>query len=127
MSAKTIPVACSLNAEELTERRKLLKRIGRGVAETEERKSGYAYTFASDALLPELLEFIRAERQCCPFFRFTLTFEPGNGPLRLEVTGPEGTKAFLRSLWEDGQAGEACAGDPRTIDVHFGASNPEVG
>ncbi len=99
MSADTIPVACSLNAEESIERRKLLAQIGRSLQETEERESGYAYRFASDALLPELVEIIRAERQCCPFLRFVLSFEPGNGPLRLEVTGPEGTKAFLGSFW----------------------------
>ena len=99
MSADTIPVACSLSAEELTERRKLRARIGESLEETLDRESGYSYRFASDALLPELLEIIRAERQCCPFFRFALTFEPGNGPLWLDITGPEGTKEFLRSFW----------------------------
>jgi hypothetical protein len=100
MSADTIPIACSLNAEELTERKKLFVRIGKEIEETEERESGYAYRFASDSLLPELLDIIRAERQCCPFFRFVLAFEPGNGPLWLEVTGPKGTKEFLRSFWD---------------------------
>ena len=99
MSADMIPVACSLNAEEFQERRELLAWIGQSVEEREERESGYAYRFASDMPLPKLLEIIHAERQCCPFFRFTLTFEPGNGPLWLEITGPEGTKEFLHTLW----------------------------
>ena len=102
MSANAIPVACSLNAEELIERRKLLAHIGESLEETQERESGYSYRFASDALLPELLEVIHAERQCCPFFRFALTFEPGNGPLWLEITGPEGTKEFLHAFWGRG-------------------------
>ncbi|MCW3094999.1 MAG: hypothetical protein JWL77_617 [Chthonomonadaceae bacterium] len=100
MCDDNIPVACSLNAEELTDRKKLLARIGQSIEDTEERERGYAYRFASDALLPELLDIIRAERQCCPFFRFVLAFEPGNGPLWLEVTGPKGTKEFLRSFWD---------------------------
>jgi len=31
--------------------------------------------------------------------RFSLTLEPGDGPLWLEITGPEGTKTFLTSFW----------------------------
>ena len=99
MDADTIPIACSLNAEEVAERRKLLARVGKSIEETQERENGYAYRFAPDAPLPDLLEIIRAERQCCPFFRFVLTFEPGNGPLWLEVTGPKGTKEFLHAFW----------------------------
>ena len=100
MSADTIPVACSLNSEEFQERRELLARLGASVEERAERENGYAYRFASDTILPELLKIIHAERQCCPFFKFVLTFEPGNGPLWLEITGPEGAKEFLQGLWE---------------------------
>src|SRR5689334_932458 len=94
-----IPVACTLTAEERPARREQLARIGESILETQERPEGYAYRFASDDILPKLVEIIQAERRCCAFLRFTLQFEPGNGPLWLEVTGPEGTKAFLASFF----------------------------
>jgi len=45
-------------------------------------------------------QLITFERECCPFLRFNLRLEPANGPLWLELTGPEGTKDFLQSLFE---------------------------
>jgi len=35
-----------------------------------------------------------------PFLEFQLTIAAGGGPLRLEITGPEGTKDFLSSTFE---------------------------
>jgi hypothetical protein len=46
-----------------------------------------------------LAQLITFERECCPFLRFSLRLEPANGPLWLELTGPEGTKVFLQSLF----------------------------
>ena len=43
---------------------------------------------------------IDAERQCCRFLRFDLRVEPDVGPIALELTGPEGTEAFLEALLE---------------------------
>ncbi len=31
----------------------------------------------------------------CPFLKFSITVEPGDGPVWLEMTGPQGTKEFL--------------------------------
>ena len=47
----------------------------------------------------ELAQLIVFERECCPFLRFNLSVEATNGPLWLELTGPDGTKAFLQSLF----------------------------
>jgi hypothetical protein len=41
---------------------------------------------------------IDLERQCCPFLRFELKVLPANGPIWLELTGPEGTRDFLRTV-----------------------------
>jgi len=41
---------------------------------------------------------IDAERRCCPFLRFQVVAEAGNGPVWLEVTGPVGTRQFLERL-----------------------------
>lgn len=63
--------------------------------------SGYALRFApEDALLPDLATLIDLERQCCPFLTFDLKVLPANGPIWLELTGPEGTRDFLRTILE---------------------------
>jgi hypothetical protein len=41
---------------------------------------------------------IVAERECCPFLAFELVAEPNLGPVTVRVTGPTGTKEFLRSI-----------------------------
>jgi hypothetical protein len=46
----------------------------------------------------EAAAVIEAEHRCCPFLRFVLIVEPGDGSLFLEVTGPEGTEDFLSML-----------------------------
>jgi len=39
-----------------------------------------------------------SERRCCRFLRFRVTVEPDEGPMLLELTGPEGTRDFLTAL-----------------------------
>jgi hypothetical protein len=68
--------------------------------ETKELDEGYAYRFPSDGnWITELARLIAFERECCSFLRFNLRLEPAAGPIWLELTGPEGTKDFLRSLF----------------------------
>jgi hypothetical protein len=43
-------------------------------------------------------ELIVAERECCPFLTFEVIALPNRGPLLVRVTGPDGTKEFLRTL-----------------------------
>ena len=71
--------------------------IGR-VQETRSLPDGYALRFApDDAALADVMQLVHLERECCAFLRFRLTVEPGNGPVWLELTGTEGTKAMLES------------------------------
>jgi hypothetical protein len=59
---------------------------------------GYAYQFpASDPWPAKVLEFVAAERQCCPFFTFEIVFEPNDGPLWLRLRGSEEVKAFIQT------------------------------
>jgi hypothetical protein len=66
------------------------------VEEIVELPDGYAYRFAStDGPLASLLEFIAAERRCCPFLTFEIAFEPHGGPLWLRMRGSPRVKAFI--------------------------------
>jgi hypothetical protein len=95
-------VACKLTDRELRERkdtslRKLLARV----EEVKDLDSGYALRFPTDdSVLVDLVEVVRLERQCCPFLRFRIEVAPADGPIWLELAGPEGTRDFLRGLLE---------------------------
>jgi hypothetical protein len=97
-----LPVACALTAPELRERREtVLAAVRARVREVRELGSGYALRFdPEDGGLAELATLIELERQCCPFLRFDLAVLPANGPVWLELTGPEGTREFLRTILE---------------------------
>ena len=102
MEATKLPVACSLTGPELQERRRqVLRKVGEAVLEVKDLGDGYAYRFPSDDVwITELANLITFERQCCPFLQFNVRIEPGAGPVWLELSGPEGTKDFLNSLFE---------------------------
>ena len=97
----SLPIACSLTNSELQERRRdVLRKVRSAVTELRELEDGYAYCFPSDEKwLTELTTLVNLERQCCPFLRFRLTVESGNGPIWLEMTGPDGTKDFLATTF----------------------------
>ena len=101
METRSLPIACSLTAPELQARRaNVLQKVRRAVSEVRELKDGYAYTFPSTSeCLAELAGLIDLERRCCPFLQFRITVAANEGPLVLEMTGPEGTKEFLRNTF----------------------------
>jgi hypothetical protein len=43
---------------------------------------------------------VDAERQCCRFLQFTVTVEPDDGPVTLDLAGPPGTREFLAAMFE---------------------------
>ena len=78
----------------------MLQRVRRAILEVKELEDGYAYIFPSAGeWLSEVADLVELERQCCPFLQFRLTVAPNDGPLSLEMTGPEGTKDFLLSIF----------------------------
>ena len=101
MELTNLPIACSLTGSEFQERRNgLLRKVGAAMLEVKELENGYAYRFPSNATwINELANLITLERQCCPFLKFSLQLGPGDGPVWLEMSGPEGTKDFLNSLF----------------------------
>jgi hypothetical protein len=90
-------VACALLGREFEERKEAITReLFAHAEQIEELPDGYAYRFPSDDPWPEkVLDFIVAERQCCPFFTFEVIVEPNDGPLWLRLRGSEEIKAFI--------------------------------
>ena len=95
-----LPVACSLPSTELREREAmLLARFRSSVTAIEELSDGYVFCLPGDRnTIAIAAEMFAAERECCPFLTFTLTAQPNAGPLFVRITGPVGTKEFLRTV-----------------------------
>jgi len=94
------PVACCLSDAELRKREAmLLAQFKSALIATEELPDGYAFRIPGEKKwLALVADLIIAERECCPFLAFQLTAEPKMGALTLRITGPEGTKEFLKSI-----------------------------
>jgi hypothetical protein len=100
MDSVSLPVACSLMDSELQERRRnALQKVRSTVTEVKEIDRGFIYRFSSGTLISELAGLVELEHQCCPFLKFHITVEPGDGPVWLEMTGPPGTKEFLAEVF----------------------------
>jgi hypothetical protein len=97
------PVACTLDPATLETRREgLLQELVRRAEHHDERPDGYRLRFApSEEALTLIGRAINAERLCCRFLRFTLTVEPDEGPIQLDLTGPAGTREFLSALFTE--------------------------
>jgi hypothetical protein len=99
-SSEDMPVACCLTSAELREREAtLLAQFRSAVIETEELQDGYAFRVPGDGeWITMIAKMIVAERECCPFLTFELVAQPDMGPVVVSVTGPAGTKEFLRTV-----------------------------
>jgi len=92
-----IPLACSLTAAELRARGKENASLFTHAQSVEELPDGYRFAFPAEAEdARELLQFILAERACCPFFTFELTFPSPHQSIQLVVRGREGVKEIVR-------------------------------
>ncbi len=94
-----IPIACTLNHAELADRKNRLARLSRSVIERTELENGVSLRFKIlPGLLIELAKVIGHEHECCRFLSFVLAIDAGSEWVRLDLTGPAGTKEFLREL-----------------------------
>ena len=113
-----LPIVCTLTSTELAARRTgLLADVRRACTSVRLTDDGLVLTFdAAPGRLAQLGELIDLERQCCRFLRFRLEAAPDDGPVRLELSGPSGTGAFLASIGLD--ASHATSSDlagPKTV------------
>jgi hypothetical protein len=97
-------IACNLSEREMAARGDALAReLFLAVEAVEELPDGYAYRFPGDEKwTARVLDFVAAERRCCPFFTFEVVFTPHDGPLWLRLRGSAAIKAFVRDQFQDG-------------------------
>ena len=59
---------------------------------------GFVLNFGRESsVIRSVCQMIEIERVMNPFLRLALIVESNQGPIKLEVTGPTGTKDFLKS------------------------------
>ncbi len=93
-----LPLACSLTAPELRQRGAEITVLADQCTGVEELADGYALVFAADAgTARALFDFVLAERECCPFFTFTLRLPSPHQALWLNIQGSEGVKEMIAS------------------------------
>lgn len=89
-----LPIACSLPADAAAERLSSLEQLAQnaliGAGRT---RTGIELRFhAGERIEQRVLEFIEAERQCCPFLDFELA---RGSELRLRIVGPDEARPVL--------------------------------
>lgn len=95
-------LVCLLSGPELTKRLKSLQtKIFKRAVAIGETDKGYRLSFEDDhTFLLELMDYILAEKKCCPFLSYQLTIQENQGGVDLLISGPEGVKEFMRGMFE---------------------------
>ena len=89
------PIACNLPSVDFRRRVEEVKQLFENAEAAKELEDGFSFEFpGDDDSAQRLLEFVKAERRCCPFLELELAFEPNRGPIRLRLRGSEEVKAF---------------------------------
>ena len=102
----TRPIACTLSPAELrAQRDELLPGLLATALQRVPLPHGVRLVFGATAKrLRQLYAVEQLEKRCCAFLEFKIDLTPGGGALVLDVTGPDGTEAFLESLLQVQQA-----------------------
>jgi hypothetical protein len=97
-----LPIVCTLGPDAIRARRQgLLTELSQQASRKEVLPDGLRLRFApSGETLSKITETVEAERHCCRFLRFTITVEPDEGEITLDLTGPQGTAEFVGALLE---------------------------
>lgn len=96
-----IPIVCTLTDNELQARRKVyLDKLAALLIDSTELENGLVFRFPLEtSVLRDLTEIIDLERQCCPFLDFKLELKSGNDFVSVELSGAEGAKETIKSLF----------------------------
>lgn len=95
------PIACSLSSFDPKARQDHHERTRRLLSHVkyyEELPDGWRFTIPQvHGLFAEAAEWVRVERECCPFLSFEFTIENPRDPFSLAVRGPAGGKQALEA------------------------------
>lgn len=98
------PIACDLTvftASERAEHKQLGDSLFAKVTHVVEHSDGFTLSFALDATVNKKIDrWLAKEKQCCPFFSFEITRDKAARSLGLQISGPPGAKAILRTEFE---------------------------
>jgi len=79
-----------------TYREQLLPLVLDCIQHASETENGYLFELGrNDEVIHWASQFLEVERVVNPFLRGLLIIESNNGPVKLELEGPSGTKEFL--------------------------------
>jgi hypothetical protein len=93
---RELPIACTLTQAGTADRVEWLRRLGaRSLLEGKRSAAGLALRFDPGAR-DEVIEWVRAERECCAFLTFDL--DESGDDFRLMVAGPPGAEPVLDGL-----------------------------
>lgn len=95
---KTIPVACLLTGAELQARGREVADLFGHATQARELRDGFALAFpGGDDMTRAVLDFIIAERACCPFYSFSLRSPSPHHTIWLQVRGRGEAKELIRA------------------------------
>lgn len=100
--SKNTSMSCKLTTTELQERKAtIIAKLKKSMIDKKELVNGYAYKFkGDDAMVDQLADFIKTERECCDFFTFNISVSGDKSEAWLELKGSEGAKEFIVSELE---------------------------
>jgi hypothetical protein len=91
------PIACTLTEQELRVRQEEVTPLFGHVTAVRELPDGFAFAFPPDpGRAHDVLDLILAERDCCAFFTFDLTFPTPHDAIWLSLRGSAEIKEFVR-------------------------------
>ena len=95
-----MPIACTLSGDELRCRAAdLLPGLAVEARVVHVVRDGAQLEFtAAPGVVTRIAGVVERERYCCQFLDFRLEVAAGAGPVRLALSGPTGTGAFLAGL-----------------------------
>jgi hypothetical protein len=102
--AGEIPIACDLTVftpEERAEHLERTRKVFSAIGHLTEDVDGFTLTFtAARELRDDVGRWIEGEQRCCPFFVFDVTGDRGDDSFAVQISGPDGAKEILRSIFE---------------------------
>lgn len=98
-----IALACTLTDKDQIKRmNELQQTIFKKADKAIEHTKNYELVFnkPDSTLKKELFEFIHFEQLCCPWLKFQVSFEPGNGPISLKLGDSAETKEMVNLVMD---------------------------